>query len=360
MRKIEQYIFQKIIAPFIFCFILISSIYIIVDLSTNLEHIIRNQVQIDIVVFYYLYSLPRIIFEITPICLLVAAIYSLTKMNRANEITAMRAAGINFFTILKPYFTIAIILVVLMFLNHEKIIPHSYKKLKDIGYILEGKKKQMLHKNITFYAEGNRIVFAKEFYPDDKLLNDVVILEQNLDKRVLYKITAESAHYRDGNWSLYNTTIFKLNPQGTGVEEAITLTKKDYDLKENPEEILMTDMELTYQPFRSLLKKISTFKGISREIIKRLRVELYHKLSFPFTNIILLLFGLFVGLNSRQASMMKGLGIALLIGFIYYSLDAFAYSLGKIGLLPPPIAGFFANIFFLTIGGYLLIKTIRS
>ncbi|MDP8216110.1 MAG: LptF/LptG family permease [Candidatus Kaelpia imicola] len=360
MRKIEQYILQKILAPFVFCFVLISLIYIVVDLSTNLEHIMKNQIQIDMVVFYYLYSLPRIILEITPICLLVAAIYSLTKMNRANEITAMRAAGISFFTILKPYFTTAVILVVLMFLNQEKIIPHSYKKLKEIGYILEGKKKQVLHKNITFYAEGNRIIFAKEFYSDDKLLNGVVILEQDLDKRVLYKITAESAHYRDGNWSLYNTTIFKLNPKGTGVEEAITLTRKDYDLKEKPEELLMTDLGITYQSFKSLLKKIFIFKGVSREIIKRLSVELYHKLSFPFTNIILLLFGLFVGLNSKQASLLKGLGIALFVGFIYYSLDAFAYSLGKIGLLPPPIAGFSANIFFLTIGGYLLIKTIRS
>ncbi len=332
----------------------------VVDLSTNLEHIIKNNIQAGTVIFYYLHSLPRIIFEITPICLLVAAIYSLTKMNRANEITAMRAAGINFFTILKPYFTVAMVLVTLMFLNHEKIIPYSYKRLKEIGYILEGKKKQTLHKNITFYAEGNRIIFAKEFYLDDKLLNDVVILEQNLDKRVLYKITAESAHYRDGNWSLYNTTIFKLNPEGTGVEEAITLSKKDYDLKEKPEELLMTDMEITYQPFKSLLKKIFTFKGVSEEIVKRLSVELYHKLSFPFTSIILLFFGLFIGLNSRQASLLKGLGIALLIGFTYYSLDAFAYSLGKIGLLPPPIAGFFANIFFLTIGGYLLLKTIRS
>ncbi len=360
MRKIEQYISQKIIAPFIFCFILISSIYIIVDLSTNLEHIIKNQIGIETVIFYYLYSLPKIIFEIVPICLLVATIYSLTKMNRANELTAMRAAGINYFTILKPYFTIAALLVVLMFLNHEKVIPYSYTKLKDIGYILEGKKKQTLHKNITFYAEGNRIIFAKEFYLDDKLLNDIVILEQDLNKRVLYKITAESAHYKDGNWSLYNTTIFKLNSEGTGVEEAITLTKKDYDLKERPEELLMTDMEIAYQPFKNLIKKIAIFKGISREIIRRLSIELYHKLSFPFTSIILLLFGIFVGLNSRQASLMKGLGIALLIGFIYYSLDAFAYSMGKIGLLPPPIAGFFANILFLSVGGYLLIKTIRS
>jgi len=360
MRKIERYILQKIAAPFIFCFILISSIYIVVDLSTNLEHIIKNKIAINTVIFYYLYSLPRIIFEITPICLLVAAIYSLTKMNRANELTAMRAAGISYFTILKPYFTIALLLVALMFLNHEKVIPHSYKKLKEIGYILEGKKKQTLHKNITFYAEGNRIIFAKEFYPENQLLNDVVILEQDLNKRVLYKITAESAHYRDGNWSLYNTTIFKLNPQGTGVEEAITLARKDYDLKERPEDLLMTDMEITYQPFGSLLKKISIFKGISPEIIRRLTIELYHKLSFPFTSIILLFFGLFVGLNSRQASLLKGLGIALLIGFVYYSLDAFSYSMGKIGLLPPPIAGFFANIFFLTIGGYLLLKTIRS
>jgi lipopolysaccharide export system permease protein len=360
MRKIERYIFQKIATPFIFCFILISSIYIIVDLSNNLNHIIKNQVAIYAVIFYYLYSLPRIVFEITPVCFLVATIYSLTKMNRTNEIIAMRAAGISYFNILKPYFTIAALLVTLMFLNHEKVMPHSYSKLKNLEYILEGKTERSLHKNITFYAEGNRIIFAKEFHLNDKILNDIVILEQDLDKRVLYKITAESAHYREEGWTLYNTTIFKLNPKGTGVEEAITLARKDYDLKERPEELLVTDMEISYQPLRNLVRRIAILKGVSPEITKGLRVELYHKISFLLTSLTLLLLGLFVGLRSRQASLLKGLGIALLIGFIYYSLDAFAYSMGKIGLLPAPLAGFFANIFFLSIGCCLLVKTVRS
>ena len=360
MRTIEKYILSKIFSPFIFCFILISSIYLIIDLSTKLEHIVKNKVGLDIVAEYYIYSFPNIVFQIIPLCLLVATIYSLTKMNKYNEITAMRASGISFFTILKPYFTTAVILTALMFWNQEKLIPSSYQKLRTLDYKLAGKSEVKVYKNITFYAQGNRIIFAREFFPDEELLNYVVILEQNLNKKVLYKITAESAQYLKDKWLLYNLIIYKFNPKGTGIEEAVTLSKKEYDLKKRPRDLLTSEIEISYLPFKELLNRISNFSGISKEVVRRLAVELYHKFSFPLTNVVLLFLGLFVGLKSRQASLLKGLGIALLIGFSYYTLDAFSYSLGKIGLLPPFIGAFFANIFFLSAGGYLLFKTIRS
>ncbi|MDP8233596.1 MAG: LptF/LptG family permease [Candidatus Saelkia tenebricola] len=360
MKVIEKYILSKILSPFIFCFILISSIYIIIDISTKLEHIIKHKVALNVVAEYYMYSFPKIVFQIIPLCLLVAAIYSLTKMNKTNEIIAMRACGISFSTILKPYFTIATILVVLMFWNQEKLIPSSYQKLKNIDYILEGKIKEKVYKNITFYAQGNRIIFASKFFPDEKLLDHVVILEQNFNKNVLYKITAESAQYVKDKWILYNLIIYKFNSKGTGIEEAVTLSKKEYDLKEHPKDILITEVEITNLPFKTLMKRISNFRGISDEVVRRLAVELYHKFSFPFTNLVLLFLGLFVGLKSHQASLLKGLGIALLIGFSYYTLDAISYSLGKIGLLPPFIGAFFANILFLSAGSYLLFKTVKN
>ncbi|MDD5613626.1 MAG: LptF/LptG family permease [Candidatus Omnitrophica bacterium] len=360
MRKIEQYIAKKILSPLIFCSILMISIYLIVDLSTKLEHIIKNNVAASHIIYYYIYSMPKIIFEITPLCFLVSVIYSMTKMNKANEIIAMRASGIGFVTIFKPYFLIAILLVTLMFWNHERIIPFAYEKLKNLDYILEGKEENRTYKNITFYSEDNKIIFAQEFHPEEKILNNIVILEQNIDKTVLYKITAQTAHYQNNTWILYNPTIFKLNPQGTGIEEAITLSKKEYDFKERPEDILTTDMELSYQPLKKLLHRMDSFKSGSPEIIRRLAIELYHNISFPFTNIVLLLLGLSAGLRSQQASLLKGLAVALLIGFAYYALDAFSYSLGKIGFFTPFIGGFFANIFFFILGGYLLIKTMHS
>ncbi len=358
MRKIEEYILLKIISPFSFCFILLSSIYVIVDLSTKLDHIIKNKIAFETIIAYYFYSFPRIISEIIPLCLLVAAIYSLTKMNKYNEIVAMRSSAISYFTILKPYFAFALLLVAFAFWNQEELIPLAYQKLKNTEEIFEGRLKEKLYKNVTFYAEGNRIIFAKEFYPGERLLNTVVILEQNIDKKVLYKITAESAQYVKGKWILYNLVIAKLDPENTALQEVVALSKKEYDLTETPEELLAYDTEITYQPFKSLLKKISNFRGVSDEVVRRISVELYHKLSYPFTNIVLLLLGLFVGLKSRQASLLKGLGIALIIGFGYYTIDAFTYSLGKIGFLPPLLGASFANIFFLFFGGYLLFKVI--
>lgn len=350
MRKIEKYILKKIASPFFFCMILISTIYIVVDLSTKLEHIIKGHIPSIYVVEYYLYYLPKILSELMPLCLLVAVIYSLTKMNKFNEIIAMRASGMSPFTIFKPYFAAALLLLALMFWSQEKLIPLIYPKFTQLEALIEGKEKGRVLKDVTFYAEGNRIIYAREFYPQEKTLNYLIILEQGLDKKILYKVTAETAQYKGGKWILYNLVIYKLKPDGTTIEEAIALSRKEYDLEESPNELLKMEMEMHYQPIRSLLKKLLTFKGLSDEVSRRIAVELYHKLSFPFTSVVLLLLGIYVGLKSYQVSFLKGLANALLIGFSYYCLDAFSYSLGKIGFLPPPLAGSFANISFLMIG----------
>ena len=356
MRKIENYILGKILSPFFFCLILITTIYIVVDISTKLENFIKHKVALELVFKYYLLSLPQIVFQIIPLCVLVAGIYSLTKMNKYNEIIAMRASGISLYTLLKPYFAFAVIITSFMFLNQEKIIPLTQNYRQKMEKKFQGEKQEKVYKNVTFYAQGNRIIFAQKFYPREKILNYVVILEQNLDKKVLYKITAESAQYINRKWILYNLIIYKLNPQTSEIQEAVALSRKEYDLKEDPVDLLSFEMELTYQPLRKLFLKISHFRGISEEVVRRLLVEFYHKISFPFTNIILLLLALYVGLKSRQASLLKGLGISLFIGFSYYTFDAFAYSLGKMGIFPPWTAGFLANIFFLIIGGYLLFR----
>lgn len=360
MKLIEKYILRNLLSPIGFCFLLISSLYIVIDLSTKLEHIIKNKVGLTEVAVYYLYSLPQIIYQIIPLCLLVAVIYSLTKMNKFNEIVAMRASGISLLSILKPYITTSFLLIVLMFLNQEKLIPISSRKLKNIEYLFQGEKRKKVYNNVTFYAQGNRIIFAKSFYPQENRLEEVIILEQSLEKKVLYKIRAESAQYLKGKWILYNSVIYKLDPKGTGVEEAITLSRKEYELKESPRSLLASDAEITMQSYQTLKKKLANFRDVSEEIVRRIAVELYHKLSFPFTNFTLLLLGLFVGLRSRQVSLLKGLGISLIIGFGYYSLDAFAYSLGKVGLLPPFLGAFWANIFFLILGSSLLIRTLSG
>jgi len=356
MRKVESYILKKILSPFLFCFLLITTIYIVVDISTKLQDFIRHKVTLELVAKYYIFSLPQIVFQIIPLCVLVASIYSLTKMNKYNEIIAIRASGISLFTVLKPYFTFAVIITFIMFIDQEKIIPAAYKYCQTLGKKVQGKKQEQVYKNVTFYAQGNRIIFAREFYPREKILNYVVILEQNLNRKVIYKITAESAQYIDNKWVLYNLIIYKLNPDTSEIEEAVALSRKEYDLQEDPVELLGFEMEISYQPLKKLLVKISHFRGISQEVVTRLLVEFYHKISFPFTPIVLLLLAFYIGLKSHQASLLKGLGISLVIGLCYYALDAFAYSLGKMGVIFPGIAGFAGNILFLIIGGYLLFR----
>jgi lipopolysaccharide export system permease protein len=58
----------------------------------------------------------------------------------------------------------------------------------------------------------------------------------------------------------------------------------------------------------------------------------------------------------RGSGMAMGIGQAMAVGFFYWSTHSVAIALGRGGALAPMLAGWMANLVFLTFGFYLLLK----
>ena len=61
--------------------------------------------------------------------------------------------------------------------------------------------------------------------------------------------------------------------------------------------------------------------------------------------------------HSRNTGVAANVGIALVVGFSYWVVLAFATSLGKSGVLPPSVAAWSANVIFAAIGGIFFLGT---
>ena len=62
------------------------------------------------------------------------------------------------------------------------------------------------------------------------------------------------------------------------------------------------------------------------------------------------------GTGVRGSGMAMGIGQAMAVGFFYWSTHSVAIALGRGGALAPMLAGWMANLVFLTFGFYLLLK----
>ena len=89
-------------------------------------------------------------------------------------------------------------------------------------------------------------------------------------------------------------------------------------------------------------------------------MELYLKLLFPLSNLIMVLVGAPLALRNSRAGKASGIGLAILLAFIFFSLLRFGQTLGHNGALPPLVAAGLADVVFILIGFLLLARVSRT
>ncbi|MCK5330934.1 MAG: LptF/LptG family permease, partial [Candidatus Marinimicrobia bacterium] len=83
------------------------------------------------------------------------------------------------------------------------------------------------------------------------------------------------------------------------------------------------------------------------------------KISFAFTNLIVVLFGLPLVLLKPKGGLSFGAGMSVLVIFSYYAFIKFGQSLGYKGIIEPIYAAWMGNVVF-SIGGILLLLGVRK
>ena len=152
---------------------------------------------------------------------------------------------------------------------------------------------------------------------------------------------------------LFNQKLFSLE----GVENKTVLSKNDtlihlgFSIEEIKQQAKKPD-ELDYYQLSYLIKKLKS-NGIDT---LRWEVSRYLKISFSFTNLIVMLFGIPLTFIKEKNSLSFGIGMSILIIFCYYALIKFGQSLGYNFLIYYIIFLFFYNIVFIFSGLILFFK----
>jgi len=91
----------------------------------------------------------------------------------------------------------------------------------------------------------------------------------------------------------------------------------------------------------------------------RYATDLFGRTAFPFVCLIMALIGITMSLTetgSRGTGLVKGVGYSLLVAFLYWATHAGALAFGRSDVVPPLLAGWAANILFLSFAGYLFLR----
>ena len=163
------------------------------------------------------------------------------------------------------------------------------------------------------------------------------------------------------NWnrvkSIWETNLIKYKEWNNG--ELIKTIIYDLDtvltLNVSPEDLILDSTrprEMNYSELKEFVKKME-YNAISSPIWK---VDLHFKTAFAATSFLMVLFGLSLSIKNSKNSLATGLGLSIIIIFLYYISLKMGQSLGYKTIASPFVSVWGPNLIFLAIGSYLYSK----
>jgi lipopolysaccharide export system permease protein len=147
MKILDRLVILAYARSFLFCLFSLLSLYVVIDLFTNLDDFFNNDLGfvggLIGIGRYYIYSSSRILDRLCEPIILLAGAFTVAWMQRNNELLPLLSAGVPTRRVLRPVFIGAMLFIALGVVNQELIIPR-------IAHILVRPRNDMDGLNETF------------------------------------------------------------------------------------------------------------------------------------------------------------------------------------------------------------------
>ena len=130
MRLLTRYILKQLFMPFIFSLIIIVFVLFTQFLLRAIDRFIGKGLDIGTIFEYLFLNLGWISALAVPMAVLVAALMAFGQFSEDNEITAMRASGISFITIVRPALVMGLLISIILILFNSFIMPEMNFKAR--------------------------------------------------------------------------------------------------------------------------------------------------------------------------------------------------------------------------------------
>ncbi len=353
MKLISRYVlteFFRILAMTLMGLVLV---FLIVDFLDRIDNFMEVHMSLGRVGYYYLMSIPAVVFQLAPVAVLIAILISLGLLARHSEIVAMKASGVSLYRVSMPLFAASIMISLLVFGLSDTVLPNTSSEVNTIWNVEVEQQRDSaspLRKDVWFRSEDGIINF-KIYNQETKRARGVSLSRLTRNFRLVERIEALSGDLQDGVWVFHNGLVKTYPPNGKVFVRHFEAER--IPLPDLPEEFAQVQRAADEMSFADLSNWIRRMENEGYDPL-RYRVDLQLKLAFPFLCAIMALIGLPLALwKEKGGGTALGIGVGIGLSFVYIVFLGLSRSLGYSGLLAPVLAAWMPNMIFTLLGLFL-------
>lgn len=357
IRMIDRYVIRQFFLSYFMCASVILGLFVVLEGLSHLDKFTKQDRALVVVLFHYFCATIPIYFSqfLGPVFTLMAGLFTVTILNKNNEIVPLRAAGISVGRILAPILVCAGVMGALMIVVQEAIIPVFKDEIRVANSYSE--RKSDISPDKVVDSNGN-IIDVQTYTPHDKVGNYVQVTTRHDDgkpKKIMRSRLIRWHEDGEGYWELIDVDIQEfdenfvlrpINPRGEG-KEKWRIREESHPLATDmrPVDLESSDRDIPFLTWRELSMQYQR-----RPHLTHLRVKIHRRVAFPLSNVILLLLGFPFVVKGLNRSIIVGVGAAIVIAAAYLFVDTVCADLGNKGDLPPVLAAWLPVLFFGALG----------
>ncbi len=357
MKRLDSYILVELLGPFLFGVAAFSSIMIGSNLLFQLaRYLVELSMPLHLALKIFSFELPGIIVLTFPMSTLLSTLLAFGRLSGNSEIIAFQASGVSFLRLVVPVLIVGLLVSFFTIYVNEGIVPVAKFESRRLVYEFTHNSKipatqeHLKISQLTKSGETDYLLYAEKFDGEQLALYDVLYVDYE-DGRYVSLTHAEKANWLDNQWIFLNGETQHF-PEGD--EPIVTVKFAQHEMKDitrSPQMLTLsssqkTTEELTLQELRTLIKD----REEQGRDVNKLLVNYYQRFAIPFSCLIFALIGAPLGLQPNRSGSSIGLGLSIIVIFIYYIVLTIGGAIGQTGLIPPLLAAWLPNLIFGIVG----------
>ena len=358
MRILDRHLIASVVRFAVLALLSVVVIYLLIDLFEELNYFLTRKVSLPVVLLFYAYSLPAAITLLFPVSLLLAVFVVYGQMVRHRELHAIESAGVRAVRLFAPAVAVGLATVPVYLLGNEFITIRSNAALADLrSHRIERRVVQTTQKrrDVFYVGESGRVYNIREYEYDPTgtttgdgsptgIMSGFSVQELDAQRRVKRRMDGVTARYEQGRWIGYGVHRREFEPDG-GERLVVADTMELAGIVEKPADFVRIARPVQESSTPELRRHIARMKRAGEDASSE-EVEYHYRFSYALIGLIVVLLGLPLSVRLRRGGVMFGLGLGLLVSFLYWGAIQLSRAYGTSHIISPMMAAWIPNIVF--------------
>jgi LPS export ABC transporter permease LptG len=326
-------------------------------LYDNLRDLIQVGAGAEDILLYYATLMPSHLTVVLPLSMLLSLLFVLGKLHRNNELTAIRAAGLNIFATTRSLWLAGLVLCGVALLLNAKVVPWSVETSRSLmeGFEFRAEARQAPDEDLLGLVSSvafdnrpqNRMWFINRYSRYSGKAFGVTVSELDGQRREKTRLMAREAAYDPARraWTFRDGRELWFDPELGELMRSVTFTEKTVPhFNEDPALMLLIDRKPQDLSFNELQRITDYFHSEQSPKVVRYEVRYYTVLFSTLGPLIVIAIAVPFAVSGVRVSPAVGVSKSIGLFFVYYILLSVATLLGGRGYLEPMWAAAMPNL----------------